>query len=322
MSGTVKLEPVDAVEVTIVVDNAIDILAADTGLTKRSPLKWEWYEGEQLRAEHGYCLVATVYSGSHKETILYDAGLGRGTAIHNIDVFGLKPLDFRAVVLSHGHIDHHSGLEGFYGRVGQRRMPLVLHPDAWRERRVVFPTGVEIRLPPPSRHDLAREGWEIVEDRGPTLLLDGKVMVTGQVERVNDFEKGFAIHQTHSASGWEPDTWIWDDQAVVVHVRGKGLVVLSGCSHSGPINVLRHTQKMTGVSKVHAFVGGMHLTGGLFERIIPRTVDELAAIAPDYVVPGHCTGWKAAGLLATRLPAVFIQSNVGTTLRFGEAPKK
>src|SRR5713101_5695526 len=144
-------------------------------------------------------------------------------------------------------------------------MPLVLHPDVWHERRVVFPTGNEISMPPPSHADLDREGVAIIEERGPSLLLDGAVLVTGQVERVTEFEKGFPLQQARTAEGaWEPDTWIWDDQAVVVHVRGKGLVVLWSWSHSGIINVLEQARQLTGVQHVHACVGGLHLTGGLF----------------------------------------------------------
>lgn len=163
----------------------------------------------------------------------------------------------------------------------------------------------------------------MVEERGPSLLLEGTVLVTGQVDRTTDFEKGLPPQLARTADGgWEPDTWILDDQAVVVHLQGKGLVVLSSCSHAGVINVLRHAQRLTGVDHVHAFVGGLHLSGALFEPLIPCTVDELAAIGPDIVVPGHCTGWQATHRLAARLPATCVQTNVGTRLHFvggGEA---
>jgi 7,8-dihydropterin-6-yl-methyl-4-(beta-D-ribofuranosyl)aminobenzene 5'-phosphate synthase len=171
-------------------------------------------------------------------------------------------------------------------------------------------------MPPPNHNDLDREGVSIVEERGPSLLLDGMILVTGQVERETDFEKGFPLQFARTPDGWEPDTWIWDDQAVVCHVKNKGLVVVSSCSHSGAINVLRHAQHMTGVTTVYAFVGGMHLTGGLFEPIIPRTIAELAAIGPAVVVPGHCTGWKATQEIARTLPEAFVQSSVGTRLHF------
>jgi 7,8-dihydropterin-6-yl-methyl-4-(beta-D-ribofuranosyl)aminobenzene 5'-phosphate synthase len=103
---------------------------------------------------------------------------------------------------------------------------------------------------------------------------------------------------------------------VVVNVKDKGLVVLSSCSHSGVINVLRHAQQLTGVKEVYAFVGGLHLTGGLFEPIIPRTIQELAKINPKIVVPGHCTGWRATHELARQLPEAYIQTSVGTRLLF------
>jgi 7,8-dihydropterin-6-yl-methyl-4-(beta-D-ribofuranosyl)aminobenzene 5'-phosphate synthase len=316
MTEPVSLHAVDGVEVTVVMDNSIDILAAPTDVAVRPEWQYDWSDRDQLRAEHGYSLAVTVYDGARRDMLLYDAGLTRDGSIHNLDVLGIDPTDVRAVVLSHGHADHHGGLEGLFGRVKARGMPLVLHPDAWKERRVVFPTGSEIRMPPPSHQDLDREGWDVVEERGPSLLLGGSVLVTGQVERLTPFEKGFPLQEARTATGWEPDTWIWDDQAIAVNVRGRGLVILSSCSHSGAINVVNHVRRMTAVGTVHAFVGGFHLTGGLFEPIIPATVGALSRIAPDIVVPGHCTGWVAHRQLADGMKGAYLPSNVGTTFRF------
>lgn len=319
MSERVDLTPVDSVEVTVVMDNAIDILAAPTDLSHRPPWRWNWNEGSQLRAEHGYSLLVSVTRNGTTDRILYDAGLSRNGTIHNLDVLEIDPKDLRAVVLSHGHADHHGGLEGLFGRVGTT-MPLVVHPHAWRERKVVFPTGEEIKMPPPSHNDLDREGWEIVEEVGPSILLGGSVLVTGQIDRTSDFEKGFPLQHTRTESGWEPDTWIWDDQAIAINVRGKGLVVLSSCSHSGAVNILHHVTRVTGVDQIHGFIGGLHLTGGLFEPIIPSTLTEIIKMDPDLVVPGHCTGWRATHQLSAALPGAFAASNVGTTFSFTASP--
>jgi 7,8-dihydropterin-6-yl-methyl-4-(beta-D-ribofuranosyl)aminobenzene 5'-phosphate synthase len=96
-------------------------------------------------------------------------------------------------------------------------------------------------------------------------------------------------------------------------------VVFSSCSHAGSVNVLRNAITTTGVERVHAFVGGMHLTGGLFESIIPATLDAIETIGPDDVVPGHCTGYRALAEIVTRFPERYIASSVGTRLTF-EAP--
>ena len=312
------LRPVDSVEVTIVVDGYVDVLMAGDEVVRRAPLVPDLFERDQLRAEHGYALLLTVVDGARRRSVLYDAGLGRDTAVHNLDVLGVAPGDLRAIVLSHGHADHHAGLEGIVRRLGRPGLPLVLHPDAWRQRRVVFPTGGELRLPPPSRADLEAEGVEVVEERGPSLLVDETVLVSGQTERTTSFERGFPIQESRSETGaWEPDPWVWDDQSVIVDVRGLGLVVLSSCSHSGAVNVLRNAVQATTQPKVHAFVGGLHLSGPLFEPIIPDTIGALAAIAPDLIVPGHCTGWRATHELARAMPAAYVQSGVGTTLHFG-----
>jgi 7,8-dihydropterin-6-yl-methyl-4-(beta-D-ribofuranosyl)aminobenzene 5'-phosphate synthase len=169
-------------------------------------------------------------------------------------------------------------------------------------------------MPPPSQADLDREGVTIIEERGPSLLLDGTVLVTGQVERVTDFEKGFPLQQARTDHGWEPDIWVWDDQAIVCHLKNRGLVVLSSCSHAGVINILQHARRLTGIETVYAFVGGLHLSGAVFEPIIPRTIAELQAIGPSVIVPGHCTGWRATHELARALPGAYVQTSVGTTL--------
>jgi 7,8-dihydropterin-6-yl-methyl-4-(beta-D-ribofuranosyl)aminobenzene 5'-phosphate synthase len=312
------LRPVDAAEVTILVDGFVDILMTGDDVVHRAPLVPDVFDREQLRAEHGYALLLTVVEGGRRRSVLYDAGLGRDTAVHNLDVLEMPVGDLRAIVLSHGHADHHAGLEGIVRRVGRPGLPLVLHPDAWRQRRAVFPTGGELRLPPPSRADLEAEGVEVVEERGPSLLLDDTVLVSGQTERTTSFERGFPVQEAQVGSGgWEPDPWVWDDQSVIVDVRGLGLVVLSSCSHSGAINVLRNARQGTTQSKVHAFVGGLHLSGVLFEPIILDTIAALAAIGPALVAPGHCTGWRATHELARAMPDAYVQSGVGTTLRFG-----
>ncbi|HVQ87846.1 MAG TPA: MBL fold metallo-hydrolase, partial [Actinomycetes bacterium] len=152
----------------------------------------------------------------------------------------------------------------------------------------------------------------IIEQRQPSFLLDGKLLITGEVDRTTEFEQGMPVHQAFKDGDWVPDPLIHDDQAAVLHVADKGLVILTGCGHAGIVNIVRYTKRLTGVDQVYAVIGGFHLTGRLFEAIIPQTVAALVAESPQVVVPAHCTGWTAQLALANALPGVFTPNAVGS----------
>ena len=99
-------------------------------------------------------------------------------------------------------------------------------------------------------------------------------------------------------------------------MRGRGLVVITGCGHSGIVNVLRYVRRLTGEDHLHAVIGGFHLSGAYFEPVIAPTCDALAELAPDHLVPCHCTGWRAIHMLAARMPDAFIQNSVGSRFTF------
>ena len=131
--------------------------------------------------------------------------------------------------------------------------------------------------------------------------------------RTTDFEHGMPNHEAWHDGRWEPDPLILDEQGLVVHVRGCGLVVITGCGHAGAVNIARHAMRLTGVDRLHALLGGFHLTGPAFEPIIEPTVATFTDMAPDVLVPAHCTGWKAQHRLAAALPAAFVPNAVGTS---------
>src|SRR5262249_12810896 len=268
-----SLPEVDRVEILTLLDLSLDLLMAGSETVRRVVIEGNLGEGRSvLRAEHGFSSLVTVRAGQRSASFLFDAGLTRDSLLHNMDVLEVRPTELQAFVLSHGPADHVAGLMGLLSRTGRRRLPLVLHPDAFLRRKITLPDGREILLPPPDRTGIEQEGVEILAERGASLLLGGLALVTGEIARTTEFEKGFPGHQAEIDGRWQPDPLIHDDQALVVNVRDKGLVVLSGCGHSGIINVLRHAMAATGVGRIHAVLGGFHLTGRIFEPLIAPTV--------------------------------------------------
>ncbi len=324
MSAQIVLNPVDRVEVLTVIDNVMDVLLRSTDVAKRmeaggrekppfveAPLLESGRAADAPVAEHGLSFLVSVVQGDGRRTILFDTGSTVNGLVHNLRVLEVDAGEIEAIVLSHGHFDHTTGLNGLAQSL-QPLPPLVVHPDFWLKRRVALPKREPYELPTTSKEKVLAAGFSVIESREPSSLLDDSLLVTGEIERTTDFEQGLAVHQAFRDGEWQPDPLIYDDQALVANVRGKGLVVITGCGHAGMINTVRHARKLTGVDQVYAVLGGFHLAPPAFEPSIWPTVEALAEIGPEVVVPAHCTGWRATHALAAAFPDAFIQGSVGT----------
>ena len=324
----ISLEPVDEVVITTLMDNSYDALMGDMGPAQRARLARasvpapQFLDGSTvagLIAEHGFSALVIVRRGSTSHTVLFDTGVSPDGMAGNFERLELKADAIEAVVLSHGHFDHAGGFPGLARLRGRTGMPLTVHPLVWTQRRLALPGRDAWEMPTLSRTALEAEGFEVIERRQPSLLLDGSMLITGEVDRTTDFERGMPFHEAQRDGKWEPDPLILDEQAVVIHVRGHGLVVLTGCGHAGAVNIARHAMRLTGVERLHALLGGFHLTGPAFEPIIEPTVSAFTDMAPDLLVPAHCTGWKAQHRLAAALPDAFVPNAVGTTYTLAAA---
>jgi 7,8-dihydropterin-6-yl-methyl-4-(beta-D-ribofuranosyl)aminobenzene 5'-phosphate synthase len=329
-----KLEPVDSIRVTVLMDNVTDPLLADAGPVSRATWARAFAPGsprlatpfavdpgvpDPLIAEPGFSALVRVGKGGTEHTLLFDTGVSPNGVVENMRRLGISPGDIEAIVLSHGHWDHVTGMEGLVHALGRTRLPVMIHPEFWSRRRISFPGIEPYELPSTSRPALEGAGFQIVEERQPSFLLDDSVLVTGEVDRTSGFEIGFPGHEALRAGEWQLDPLILDDQAVVVSLQDRGLVVLTGCGHAGIVNVVRYARKLTGVTRVCAVIGGFHLSGRSFEPIIEPTAEAFEELAPDLLVPAHCTGWKAVHSLARRFPDSFVQCAVGTTIELSAA---
>ncbi len=313
MGKDLNLREADKVEVTVLVDNYTDVFLQRTEVVKRPTLQLN--PPKTLLAEHGFSCLLKVCSGSEEHVVLIDAGISTTCFFNNVNVLGLDLSKIESVVLSHGHLDHFGALVEFLNGA-KKGIPLVLHPDAFLERALNIPdSGRLTDFPVLDKAALKETGVALHEAKDASMLASGLVLVSGEVERVTDFEKGFPWSEAKIDDQWVVDPFR-DDQGIVVKLKRKGLVVIGGCSHAGIINTVKHAQKVARTDKVHAVLGGFHLTGPPFEPIIEPTIAEMKKIGPDFVIPMHCTGWKAINRFAQEMPEQFLLNAVGATYVF------
>jgi 7,8-dihydropterin-6-yl-methyl-4-(beta-D-ribofuranosyl)aminobenzene 5'-phosphate synthase len=310
--NSVKLREVERVEVTVLVDNYTDLLLLQsTNVVKRAPVS----PPQAFLAEHGFSYLIRTIDGPEEHVMLMDVGISGTCLLNNAQLLKIDLGKVEALILSHGHFDHCWALREILPKI-PKGIPLVLHPDAFLRRRLNLPAlGIQVSIPPPEENMLREAGMDVRKIQEDSTLAAGRLLVLGEIERVTEFEKGMPGAEAEIKGQWVKDPFP-DDRGVAVMVRNKGLVVIGGCSHAGIINTVKHAQKVTGAPKVHAVLGGFHLTGPMLEPIIGPTIGEMKKFSPDYIVPTHCTGWKAINQFAKEMPEQFILNTVGTTYIF------
>lgn len=348
------LSHIDSLAITLLTDNYTDRLLPTLYPANRPPLvrNEQFLPSPPPIAEHGFsslikatCITeknkekATTTTDTNKENVvLFDCGTSENGVLHNADILRINLNSIQYIVLSHGHFDHFTGLTSIIKRIN-KPMKMICHPDAFLKRWIVFPNGRDkAKLPSLSSENLRNQKVNLFLKKGPSLLSENqiidfqgisaddestspvpKLLITGQIPRHTTFEKGFPLQYKEDPTNdnLTPDPLVNDDQAIVANIRDKGLVIISGCAHAGIINTVNYAKALTGVNKIFAIVGGFHLTGGgIYEDAIEPTIKELKRIDPDYLVPCHCTGWKATNRIIQELPEKFLQPSICTTFTF------
>jgi 7,8-dihydropterin-6-yl-methyl-4-(beta-D-ribofuranosyl)aminobenzene 5'-phosphate synthase len=320
-----EVNPVDRVRLVTLADNAVDNTAPNVGPVRRQAIGEDltpasaMVGGEVHRplvAEHGFSTLLEVTVGNRTRRLLFDTGPSPAGMVANAAGLGVDLTGISGVVLSHGHYDHTTGMSGLAGLALEPATPVLVHPDAWVPRRVRSAGGRVREMPVPSRSAIEAAGFRVVEATGPSMLFDDSAVITGAIPRRTPFEVGFPGHEAFRDGEWVPDPEIPDDQAFATVVRGAGVVVVTGCGHSGIVNVVEAARRLTGTAQVLAVIGGFHLHGSAFAPRIPDTVAALAAIEPRYLIPSHCTGYPAMRALADVFGDRMIPNLVGSSITF------
>ena len=319
-----NITTVDRLEVLVVVDNVTDSLSTNpnnvqtewTGLLQSG--RMQVLSGKATCcAHHGLSLLLTAYVGSEKRTLLFDTGPHGETFLRNAKILGLDLAEVEAVVLSHGHWDHAGGLVAAIEEMSKGRGDAVIgrhedaaterkgvecyvHPGMFAERALQKPNGEVIRFEQvPNVDELEEAGAKVVNTKEPQFIADGAFYLSGEIPRRTAYETGLPGHVRRESEEqrWEPDPLILDERFISVHVKDKGQVVFSACSHAGLVNVLTHAQSMFPEVELYGVFGGLHLSGAT-EKIIPQTVDDLRQFDLQLIAAGHCTGWRALSAMS------------------------
>src|SRR5215213_9530869 len=274
------LHEIDHLSVTILMDNYTDRLLPTSLPAIRPPMVMHGRFLPAPIAEHGFSTIIDIrYNDDNKKNIfLFDTGVSENGIIFNADIFGIDLKNIEAIILSHGHLDHCSGLLSVL-KLMSKPINIIAHPDAFLKRWLVYPDGNRAKMPVLDEKELENNGATIHKIRNVNFLpsnnddvvvgssgsgVSSPLMITGQIPRETSFEKGFPLQYAEIQGEKEliPDPLVNDDQA------------------------------------------------------IKPTIKELQKTDPKYIIPCHCTGWKATNKIIEVMPEKFIQTSVGTSFNF------
>lgn len=270
---------------------------------------------------HGFSVLVTGRQGDQTRRFLFDVGPYGDVWLENAERLGVDLSTIEGLFLSHWHADHSGGLPTVVAAITQARAaagrgaPIVdLHPDRPDQRGLQLPTGALALLPPePTFDEIAAAGGVVERHADPHFVAD-LFVGSGLIDRVTAYETGLAGHHSFVGDDVISDPLILDERFFAAHVRGRGISVLSACSHAGVVNACRGAMSLAPGTPVDVVLGGYHLAGRAMEPRIADTVRDLTELVdPGIVAPGHCTGWRAkAALCDAFAPGRYGPSVVGS----------
>jgi 7,8-dihydropterin-6-yl-methyl-4-(beta-D-ribofuranosyl)aminobenzene 5'-phosphate synthase len=308
----IKIPESEKIAITVITDNYTDALRPHYKIARRpggttSPLDII------LHAEHGLAYHVETVVNAQSHSFLFDFAVDFQGVNRNLELLKIDLKRIEALALSHDHFDHQAALvELLKAKRADipQGIPFYVGEQFFVGTYMRRPDSNVVSLLALKREDIEGLGLlNIVEVRTPTPIIQGAYL-TGRVERFTDYEQISPVFVAKRGEQFVQEDFI-GEQAIVLNAKGKGLVVLSGCAHRGIVNTVKHAQKITGIDRIHAVIGGFHLTGAKLE-VIQRTIADIKAIRPDYVVPTHCTGFEAISAFAREMPDQFILNTAGT----------
>jgi 7,8-dihydropterin-6-yl-methyl-4-(beta-D-ribofuranosyl)aminobenzene 5'-phosphate synthase len=335
--------PLDELVLTVVVDNLTDTLSTvdpevpqvpeivgHLGRTVPHDLI-DGYHGfepweHHCVACHGFSVVAEGRVGDETHAVLFDAGPYGDVWVDNAERLAIDLSAIEAVFLSHWHWDHSGALPAAIEAISEARRttghpdPVVvdLHPDRPDQRGIKIGDDTLGLLPPePTLAELEEAGGRVEMHAETHLVAGGYFLGSGEIERRTSYETGLVGHHSIRDAVATPDPLIMDERFLAAEVGGRGLTVLSACSHAGIVNACLAARELFPGTPTDVVLGGYHLAGRGMEERIDETVRDLAElIDPAVVAPGHCTGWRAKAALSERFaPHRYGPSSVGSTYR-------
>jgi 7,8-dihydropterin-6-yl-methyl-4-(beta-D-ribofuranosyl)aminobenzene 5'-phosphate synthase len=292
-------------------------------------------EAKMLHSQHGLALHLESERGGETRNVLLDFGFTPEAYLGNLTLLRIDPARIDALVVSHGHLDHFGGLVALLKRDRSRmKSDLALYAggeDTFCYRWIVPPAGQRISFGVLDRRALAAQKVRVVMADKPDTVA-GQAFTTGAIPRTG-FEKvlpatrveigtrdGAGCDASHFTKEEQDGKIVFDqfygEHATCFNVKDRGLVVISSCGHAGLVNSVRQAQAVSGVQKVHAVMGGFHLSPAP-EPYVAQTVQSLKEINPDYIVPMHCSGAAFIGLVQREMPDKLIMSYTGSRYIFG-----
>ncbi|KAF2096823.1 metallo-beta-lactamase superfamily protein [Rhizodiscina lignyota] len=338
------LAEIDSLEIEVVVDNEVDPMSSytnegievggrfvDVAIGSTHPAPGRANAVKELRLDslccgaHGLSLMITATKGDTKHTMLFDTGPEEQIWDMNAKRLRADLAKIETIHLSHWHKDHSGGM--------LRAIPLInaakkaspsapqtlvadLHPARPDYRGFMTPMGPISLEADPSFEEISAAGATVSKHAETHTVLDDMFLISGEIPRVTPYEVGVprGARFSKETGMWEPDEKIADERFVMCNVKGKGLVVFSGCSHAGVVNVTKNAVDLGNGVPLFSVMGGYHLVQ-CEDSTITETVADLKKMDPKLLLPGHCSGWKVKYEINKEMPGRLAPSTVGTKFK-------